>query len=357
MTVIICFLYAFAPNKVIAQTLKNSFYIEVRIPSSVKTVMWITEPTFSPLTDSIIGLKIQNEITKLDSGNQTCLFEGTFNGESPIPLQLAFMKDDHLFYSDIFLVSKGGHRLSVNLDTVSGRLTILDYGSTVPFSALNELLVQYSFEDDIKNNSERLETIAKSSQKYDATALEWLTAMIYFRQGFSTSLIPIISNLDCRLDSKRLCSYLKNRIEAEVFIDADQIFPFEKVSYGISLKDSIKDCDFTLVEFWATWCRPCIELLPEWKKLLSTNAPDKFQVLGIALESSKNPNALNRYLSKYPNPWKDYIDWDGKDSDKLNIRLIPANVLIRKDGTVMAKNITVQEMKAILHPKSIAGDQ
>jgi thiol-disulfide isomerase/thioredoxin len=47
-----------------------------------------------------------------------------------------------------------------------------------------------------------------------------------------------------------------------------------------------------LIDFWATWCAPCIEELPEIQKLIEGLAKDKMDVVIVALSQDSEPNEL-----------------------------------------------------------------
>jgi peroxiredoxin len=43
-----------------------------------------------------------------------------------------------------------------------------------------------------------------------------------------------------------------------------------------------------LVNFWATWCSPCVEEMPELQALQTEMGPDRIQIIGIGIDSSDN---------------------------------------------------------------------
>ena len=50
-----------------------------------------------------------------------------------------------------------------------------------------------------------------------------------------------------------------------------------------------------LVNFWATWCPPCVEELPLIDAFWRENGPNGFQVLGLAIDQ---PSAVRRFLQR-----------------------------------------------------------
>jgi thiol-disulfide isomerase/thioredoxin len=52
-----------------------------------------------------------------------------------------------------------------------------------------------------------------------------------------------------------------------------------------------------LLNFWATWCAPCIEELPLLEQFYKENAPKSWQVVGLAIDQ---PSAVRGFLSRLP---------------------------------------------------------
>ncbi len=102
----------------------------------------------------------------------------------------------------------------------------------------------------------------------------------------------------------------------------------------ISLED-LKENNYTLINFWASWCAPCRD---EHAILLKLNDEKNLQLLGVNFKDKKN-NALE-FLKDLGNPY-DYLarDETGKDSVNFGIYGIPESILINKDLVVIKKFI------------------
>jgi thiol-disulfide isomerase/thioredoxin len=90
-----------------------------------------------------------------------------------------------------------------------------------------------------------------------------------------------------------------------------------------------------LVDFWATWCTPCIVEMPNVKAAYDKLHERGFEIVGISFDQDKS--ALQRYLAKEKIPWPQYFDgqgWSNAFGREFGITSIPAMWLIDKKGNL-----------------------
>ena len=102
----------------------------------------------------------------------------------------------------------------------------------------------------------------------------------------------------------------------------------------ITAKDLSKN-NFTLINFWASWCGPCRD---EHPILLKLNKEKNLKLLGVNVKDKKN-NALE-FLKDFGDPY-DYLARDefGKHSVNFGIYGIPESILINQDLIIIKKFI------------------
>ncbi len=99
------------------------------------------------------------------------------------------------------------------------------------------------------------------------------------------------------------------------------------------------------VDFWASWCKPCIESFPEIKNLHNAIDSTKFEIIGFSIDKDKN--AWEKVLNKYNLPWTQVVALNGPDSGPpkdYGILFIPTTYLIDKDGKIAGKNLNGQRL-------------
>ena len=95
-----------------------------------------------------------------------------------------------------------------------------------------------------------------------------------------------------------------------------------------------------LVDFWATWCGPCVGELPNVLKTYEKYHSKGFEIVGVSLDSDKSK--LTSFIQAKNMTWQQFFDgggWKNKIAQKYTVHSIPATYLIDKDGKLLAKNL------------------
>lgn len=91
-----------------------------------------------------------------------------------------------------------------------------------------------------------------------------------------------------------------------------------------------------LINFWATWCPPCIDVLPELRDLVAELPADRFTLLAISVDEQLE--TVNALREREPMPW---ANWHvGPESDIVrdwDIRSYPTYVLVDEAGLILAR--------------------
>lgn len=97
-----------------------------------------------------------------------------------------------------------------------------------------------------------------------------------------------------------------------------------------------------LVDFWASWCRPCRMEIPNFKKIYETYHNDGFEIYSISVDDEAS--AWIKALSQEQMPWANVRDINKEYSNKYNVSAIPFTVLIDAEGKVVAKGLRGDEL-------------
>ena len=96
-----------------------------------------------------------------------------------------------------------------------------------------------------------------------------------------------------------------------------------------------------LIEFWATWCGPCIVEMPRFKKVHEKySANERFELIGISLDHSER--ALRRFVEQNDVNWHQVFgDAGGADKAKqaFGVEGVPSSFLIAQDGRIISTDL------------------
>ena len=107
-----------------------------------------------------------------------------------------------------------------------------------------------------------------------------------------------------------------------------------------------------LVDFWATWCGPCVASMPEVKRVYEKYRNQGLEIVGISLD--KDRATLSQFLNDYEIPWPQYFDgkgWDCAIARKFGVQSIPTVLLVDKKGVLRRKatqGLLEQQVAALL---------
>jgi peroxiredoxin len=99
-----------------------------------------------------------------------------------------------------------------------------------------------------------------------------------------------------------------------------------------------------LIDFWATWCMPCIKELPNVKNAYEKFKEKGFEIISISLDNDKN--AYEKFIKKENMTWLHVFDgngWESELSKFFYIKSIPATFLL-KDNMIIAKDLRGDEL-------------
>jgi len=88
-----------------------------------------------------------------------------------------------------------------------------------------------------------------------------------------------------------------------------------------------------LVNFWATWCKPCQVEMPEFQAIYEKYRNDGFTILGV--NQAEPPELVRPYVEKGGYSWTFALDEKGKISERYGVYRIPQSYLIDRDGKVV----------------------
>ncbi len=91
-----------------------------------------------------------------------------------------------------------------------------------------------------------------------------------------------------------------------------------------------------VLDFWATWCGPCVSAMPHMKKLNQTYASKGVQIIGISMDTDRG--ALDRFVKQRDLPWPQQFDgrgWKNAVAKQFGVNSIPRIYILSPSGQVV----------------------
>ena len=118
---------------------------------------------------------------------------------------------------------------------------------------------------------------------------------------------------------------------------------------GHKLSEYVGKGKYILVDFWASWCGPCRQSMPELKKVYEKYKGKNFEIVGLSFDQTQT--AWVNAIKKLDLPWihlSDLKGWQSIAAETYGINSIPATLLIGPDGKIIASGLHAEELDAKL---------
>ena len=161
-------------------------------------------------------------------------------------------------------------------------------------------------------------------------------------------------------DAKRYYSIIKTRFgDMPLARIAERFSPERKLRTGVEIPSfslasmddpSIRFTDSDLrgkvymIEFWATWCKPCVAQMPRLHKLYKEHKSKGFTIVSVAMHDGKDA-VLEFRAGKWPMPWNNvFVDGALQDEikDTFEVFGLPTMILVDRQGKIVGVNESLE---------------
>lgn len=158
----------------------------------------------------------------------------------------------------------------------------------------------------------------------------------------------------CSQESNQSESGNTSSSKQQEMTDADYV---EQASFVTVEGDSVFMSDMkgkvVLIDFWETWCKPCLAIFPTMQQLLE-EYPDDFAVLAVNPGFADTPDDARNFIAEHDYDFTYLLDSNNL-SDKLGVQSIPFKVFVDSEGNYIKSSLgsygpekDYQELKAII---------
>ena len=207
------------------------------------------------------------------------------------------------------------------------------------------------------------EAIAKKQYIKENTntlfALMLTSEMLSKRELTATEANEVVESLSPKMAetqmAKKITSALASLSKGEVGSKAPDFTAPDPNGNMLSLKETLGK--YTLVDFWASWCKPCRMENPNVVRVYNKYHDKGLNIISVSLDRA---NQKDRWLKAIADDQMDWYHvsnlqfWQDPIAKDYNVRSIPATFLLDENGVIIAKNLRgaqlETQMAALLGP-------
>lgn len=215
------------------------------------------------------------------------------------------------------------------------------------------------------------ELAKKIVDEYDQLETEKARAIVDFAVANNTSVVaPFVmmnysylfdlndlkkvnDTLDVSITGSEYATSLNNRVKTLENVEIGHPFPDFTLNdpngNPVALSSVAGKGNYVLVDFWASWCKPCRAENPNVVKAFNTYHDKGFDIFGVSLD--KDHDKWVKAISDDHLAWTQVSDlkyWGSTAGKLYGVQSIPHNVLIDPKGIIIAQNLRGEDLNARL---------
>jgi thiol-disulfide isomerase/thioredoxin len=271
----------------------------------------------------------------------------------PHPFQIGYLDtlSGAVTYSHYFFV--GNSKVKINLedlfkekDVLRGKLS----KENKEYSKLQDIYKAYVNRQtgEVYNLSGKLEVIRLYIlENPESFVALWDLVLNYNwikSEGDRRRVLTVIQNFSSSIQNTKTFRALSNKIVNDLQLAEGGRMPNIIFDGNDTLLSVVSKNRYTLVDFWFTSCQPCLNQFGKFKSIYEKNRHKGFEIIGVSIDDKERTFQLQEVIRKFDLSWVQFRDPGGVEASRLFIVGYPANFLLDKDGKIVKKDISPEDL-------------
>jgi len=250
------------------------------------------------------------------------------------------------------------HEVYAQMDKLrrAGSVTQEEAKNYQEFKKNNDTAAMKRIEDDFNKKGDAMLVEMKKfiTDHKDSYVAAFTLNMFNNSGGIKTpEATELLYTLSPAMQNSFFGSEMKKRFEKESMLAIGKTAPdfVQNDVNGNPLTLSSLRGKYVLVDFWASWCKPCRAENPNVVKSYTAYKEKSFTVLGVSLDQPGKKDDWVKAIEDDGLTWNHVSDlkfWDNAIAQQYGIRSIPANLLLDPNGKIIAKNLRGEDLEKTL---------
>ena len=215
-------------------------------------------------------------------------------------------------------------------------------------SSADSLKKLLSVNKESRNNS-ILNFIGKHSRSYISF---WLLSEMISREKNKNQYTNLLYSFNNSIKNTYSWITLNNKLGISKLLSSGNTFPSIQLVNTIKKRIDLKECyrnrKYILLNFWFSYCSPCLKEAPHLKDIYRRYNSNGFELINISVDTNDNYNNMIDIIKKYGMDWQQLWDENGLESKIYSINSFPSNFLLDSDGKILNKNISADDLVVFL---------
>ena len=311
---------------------------------------------------------MNRQLVKLDSAivkNGTFKFTG--NQEAPVYRYITYIKGDKQYVADLFLENgkinvKLGEETSVggtvnndvyqkfSNDFIAAQKEMNDFYKAIQEDTTLSDKQRQAKMNELEAKEEKAMDMIYNTIEQNITNAVGIHLLPSYASAFSEekqqALVEKVPAEMVNDNIKRIKDHLDLVAKTAVgqkFADFEMKTP---EGNNVKLSDFVSKNKYTLVDFWASWCGPCRQEMPNVVEAYKIYKPKGFEIVGVSLD--RDEESWKKGIAELNITWPQMSDvkyWDCEAAKLYGVNAIPSTVLIDQEGTIVERNLRGEARK------------